>query len=467
MTDKPLHYQSAIEIADQIQNSTLTSVKVTEYMLERIGEVDKSLNSFVTVTEKEAMDQARQADEEISKGQIRSKLHGVPIAVKDLLDSEGIKTTYGMTIYKDHIPSADASVLAKLKEAGTILLGKLKLTEGAYGRHHPQIEPPVNPWNPDCWVGVSSSGSGVATAAGLCFASIGSDTGGSIRFPSASNGLTGLKPTWGRVSRAGVFPLAYTLDHIGPMTRSVADAAAMLEIIAGRDEKDPTSSHLPVPDYLASLNQPIKGLRIGVDERFNADGIDPEVVTAIEQALAMLGESRCEIRNIHVPYEKMSAGWPVTCALEAAHAHRETWPSRASEYGSIGQLLEFGKTITAENYLEQDLARRVFKSELNGIFQDVDLILCPSMPSASLPKEGSPETDKAEQDLGLTLRFTAPFDFSGNPTLSIPWNKGKSGVPLSVQLIARDFEEELLISVGSCLERIGNYHHNHPKLKNS
>lgn len=464
MSDTPLHYQSALEIADKIQHGELSSVEVTEHMLKRIADLDPKLKSYVTVTADEAMAQAKTADAEVKQGNIRSRLHGVPIAVKDLLDSAGIKTTYGMSIYKDQVPSTDATVLAKLKEAGTVVLGKLKLTEGAYARHHPDVEPPVNPWNPECWTGVSSSGSGVATAAGLCFAAIGSDTGGSIRFPCASNGLAGLKPTWGRVSRAGVFPLAYTLDHMGPMSRCVEDTAAMLEIIAGRDEADPSSSHFPVPDYLDSIDGSIKGLRIGMDHSFNTKGVDHEVIVAVNEAMELLEDAGCDVRDIHIPYEQMAEGWPVTCAVEAAHAHSATWPSRASEYGSIGQLIEMGHSVTAAQYLDMELARRNFKAAMNGIFQEVDLILCPSMTVASLPREGSPETDQAEQDLGMMLKFTAPFDFSGSPTLCIPWHRGKSGVPLSIQLVAPDFDEELLVTAGYSLEQTGMYFDTHPEI---
>lgn len=464
MSDQPLHYQSALQVAEQIHQGKLSSVEVTEHMLDRIARIDPQLKAYVTVTPEEALAQAKRADEDIKSGNIRSSLHGVPIAVKDLLDTKGIVTTYGMDIYKDQVPDKDSPLITRLKEAGTVILGKLKLTEGAYSQHHPNVEPPINPWNPDCWVGVSSSGSGVATAAGLCFASLGSDTGGSIRFPSANNGICGLKPTWGRVSRAGVFPLAYTLDHIGPMTRSVADAAALLEIIAGRDEADPTSSHSPVLEYLKAVGGSLKGKKIGWDEGYALGDVDSEVATAIKEAKDILEKAGCEIVNVQIPYEQMSAGWHITCAVETAHAHRETWPSRANEYGAIGQLIELGNSLSATQYLEQDLARREFKSALDGVFQTVDLVLCPSIAFASMPKEGSEEIQRAEQDLSLTLKYTAPFDFSGSPTISIPWTIGKSGIPLSVQLVGRDFEEDVLVNAATTLEKVGKHGDNHPDI---
>jgi len=461
MTD---HFATALETAGKIHRGETTSQAVTEAMLARIADLDKTLKSFVTVTSDLALSAARQADEEISAGKILSPLHGVPIAVKDLLDTAGIQTTYGMKIYYGNVPEQDAGVVHKLKEAGCIILGKLKLTEGAYARHHPDIEVPVNPWNKDCWTGVSSSGSGVATAAGLCFGAIGSDTGGSIRFPSAANGLVGLKPTWSRVSRAGVFPLGYTLDHMGPMTRSVKDAAAMLGIIAGRDENDPTSSHLPVDDYLAAAIGDIKGLKIGVDWQYCTESVDPELAAAIKNAVSVLEGLGVEIQEVNIPFTEVTAGWPITCGVEAAHAHKDTYPARAAEYGAIKELLDFGRAIPAENYLQQELNRRAFKESLKAVFERVDLVICPSMADAAAPREGSPEAEAVEQDLLRTMRFTAPFDYSGSPTLSIPWQVGSKGIPLSIQLVARDFAEAQLVNAGYALEKAGGHFGNHPAL---
>ena len=361
------------------------------------------------------------------------------------------------------MPETDATVIARLKDAGTILLGKLKLTEGAYAQHHPEVDPPLNPWNHDLWCGASSSGSGVAVASGLCFAALGSDTGGSIRFPSAANGIVGLKPTWGRVSRAGALPLAYTLDHIGPMTRSVKDAAAMLKIIAGQDPDDPTSSDISVPDYLSEEGG-VSGLRIGVDWNYCTDGVDPELVDSIKVALELLKDEGADVVDVSIPFEKMASGWHITCAVETAHAHRETYPARKDEYGSLGALIELGLSLPASAYLEQELNRREFKNQLNSIFRNVDLLICPSMTSSALSKEGSPEANEAVQDLARTLRFTAPFDYSGSPTLSIPWSMGAKGNPLSVQLIAQDFDESSLISAGQVLEQAGGHNKNHPDI---
>lgn len=238
---------------------------VTRAQLDRIAALDGALGSYAQVMTEVAMAQADAAEAEVAAGRYRGPLHGVPIAVKDLCWTKGFPTAAGMAIHKDYRPADDATVVRRLTEAGAVLLGKLQLTEGAYSDHHPSVTPPKNPWNAEYWSGISSSGSGSATAAGLCYGSLGSDTGGSIRWPCAANGLTGLKPSWGRVSRYGVFALAPTLDHVGSMARSAADAGAILGAIAGSDPSDPTAVLDPVPDYLAVLGQSVCGLRIGVD----------------------------------------------------------------------------------------------------------------------------------------------------------------------------------------------------------
>jgi len=255
MTVEDLCYADLVEVGQRVQARRLSSVEVTQAVLDRIARLDGRLKSYATLTADLALAQAKQADAEIGRGTIRSPLHGVPIAVKDLCHTKGIPTAAGMPIHKDYRPERDATVVARLREAGAVLLGKLQMTEGAFAQHHPSMAAPVNPWSAAHWTGASSSGSGVATAAGLCFGALGTDTLGSIRFPSTMNGITGLKPTWGRVSRAGVFALAESMDHIGPMTRSAADAAALLGVIAGADADDPTATQDPVPDYLGGIGE--------------------------------------------------------------------------------------------------------------------------------------------------------------------------------------------------------------------
>src|SRR5258706_1327325 len=255
MLAQDLHYSELVEVGQRIAKRELSSVEATQAQLDRIARLDGQLKSYAYVMSSSALEPAQAAEKEIAAGKVRGPLHGVPIAVKDLCWTKNAPTAAGMRIYRNNRPTEDATVVARLKEAGAVILGKLQLTEGAYADHHPDIEPPRNPWDATLWSGASSSGSGVATAAGLCYGSLGSDTGGSIRFPSAANGVTGLKPTWGRVSRYGVFELAATLDHIGPMARSAADTGAMLGVIAGADPNDPTASPREVPNYLAGMKR--------------------------------------------------------------------------------------------------------------------------------------------------------------------------------------------------------------------
>src|SRR5579859_6474600 len=276
----------------------------------------------------------------------------MPIAVKDLCYTRGVRTMAGTSIYANFIPDHDATVVAKLSQAGAVLLGKLNLTEGAMTGYNPARDIPVNPWREDVWAGASSSGSGVATAAGLCYGSIGTDTGGSIRLPSAANGIVGLKPTYGRVSRYGVFPLAESLDHVGPMVRRAGDAAVMFEAIAGFDPNDPSSLRDPVPDMLKDLDKGVQGLRIGFDRRFATDGIHPEQSAALETAVDVLRQLGARIVDVQMPnVTGIRDQWLILCAKEAVTVHAANFPSRKNEYGPyFREFLEVGAAINAADY---------------------------------------------------------------------------------------------------------------------
>ena len=288
MSADPIHYKSIIELSGLFRRGELLPSKVTEAMLDRIAKLDGKFHGYALVLAERAMAQAKRCDAELARGIWRGPLHGVPIGLKDLCYTSFAPTAGGTTIHARFVPSFNATIVDRLELAGAVTLGKLKMTEGAYTSHHPDDQAPLNPWGVDYWVGSSSSGSGVATSAGLCFGSIGSDTGGSIRFPSATCGLTGIKPTWGRVSRHGIFPLADSLDHVGPMARSVADVAIMLDAIAGRDPKDPTSLEAPAPQAFKSLTGGIRGVRIGLDRDYALQGIDSGQAAAIDRALQVL-----------------------------------------------------------------------------------------------------------------------------------------------------------------------------------
>jgi len=351
MTADP-HYAELTELGSRIKSGEVSPVAVTRAQLDRITALDGALASFALVTGDTAMAQAKAAEAEIAAGHYRGPLHGVPIAVKDLFWTQGVPTAGGMAIFRDYRPPEDATVVRRLKDAGAVLLGKLKMTEGAYSDHHPSVTPPKNPWGADYWPGISSSGPGVATAAGLCFGALGTDTGGSIRWPCAANGLTGLKTSWGRVSRHGVFALAPSLDHIGPIARSAADVAAMLSVIAGADIHDPTARPDPVPDYLALAGLGVRGLRLGVDVAWNRDDVDPQTQAVMAEALEVFRRLRAKIVEVQFPNVTQAiADWVGNCAVEAAVVHEATYPARKDEYGRVlTSVLEAGRAISGADY---------------------------------------------------------------------------------------------------------------------
>ena len=335
MADTPLHYQTITEVAGRLASREISPVELTQAILDRIAALDGELKSYATVMAEQAMASARAAEAEIAAGRYRGGLHGVPIAVKDLCFTTGVATMGGAKVLRGFVPDFDGTVVRKLNDAGAIILGKLNLTEGAMAGYNPEFDIPINPWGADRWAGASSSGSGAATAAGLCYGSLGSDTGGSIRFPAAACGTAGIKPTWGRVSRYGVLALGESLDHVGPMTRSAADAGIMLQALAGHDPNDPTSLHAPVPDMLAGLGQGVAGVRIGVDEEYIGGGeVDSQVAEAVLAGARLLEGMGATLVPVQMPDTlPYSLAWGVLCSAEAATAHRDTFPSRADDYG--------------------------------------------------------------------------------------------------------------------------------------
>jgi len=466
MAESGLHYETILEVSDALRERRLSPVELTRAMLDRIASLDPKLHAYALVTPDLALEQARRAEAEIVQGNYRGRLHGVPIAVKDLCHTAGVPTAAGMTIHADFKPDRDATVVRRLADAGAVLLGKLQLTEGAFSEHHPTIEAPRNPWNAAHWSGASSSGSGVATAAGMCFGSLGSDTGGSIRFPSAANGITGLKPTWGRVSRHGVFALADSLDHVGPMTRSAADAGIMLGAIAGADPDDPTALAAPVPDYLATLGAELRGVRIGVDPRYNGDGTDPVVTAAIAAARKVLEASGAAFREVAVPSpDAVIAGWVPLCSVETAIAHEATYPARAEEYGpALRKLLDTAGTVSAMQLMKIQQARLVFSGALSHLFETIDLLLVPVHPFADLTIERKTTLLNSAEGLVGALRYTAPFDMSGSPTITLPGGFTSEGLPIGFQLVARHLDEALLVRAGHAYQQATDWHRRHPPL---
>ena len=458
-----LHYLSLDEIARRLKARKLSSVELTGTMLDRIGKVDPALGSYATLTADRALADAARLDAETAAGTSRGPLHGVPIAVKDLCNTEGIATAAGMDIHRGNVPSRDATVVTRLKQAGAVILGKLQMTEGAYGAHHPTIPAPLNPWNAAYWTGSSSSGSGAATAAGLCFASLGSDTGGSIRFPSTMNGLSGLKPTWGRVSRAGVFALAESLDHIGPMTRSAHDAAIMLGVIAGADPEDPTSVGLAVPDYAASIDAGVRGRRIGLAT--NMHDLDAEAQRALEGAVEALKKAGATLVDVKLPdgFDQGARDWVPLCAVEAAVAHEATYPSRASEYGPVlAGLLEHGRRLSAMELARMQLRRAALTGELNRLLESIDLLLMPVMAKAVWSTEALLAAGRDPEAVAGRLRYTAPFDLSGHPTLTLPGGMTADGVPVGFQIVGKAFDEGPILAAGHAYQQETDWHMRRP-----
>jgi len=460
-----LHYLSLDEVARRLKARKLSSVELTRSMLDRIGKVDPKLGSYATLTADRALADAARLDAETAAGTSRGPLHGVPIAVKDLCNTEGIATAAGMDIHRGNVPSRDATVVTRLKQAGAVILGKLQMTEGAYGAHHPSIPAPLNPWNAAYWTGSSSSGSGAATAAGLCFASLGSDTGGSIRFPSTMNGLSGLKPTWGRVSRAGVFALAESLDHIGPMTRSALDAAIVLGVIAGADPEDPTSVGLAVPDYAASIDAGVRGKRIGLAT--NMQDLDEDVRRALAGAVEALQKAGATLVDVTLPdgFDQGARDWVPLCGVEAAVAHEATYPSRASEYGPVlAGLLEQGRRLSAIELARMQLRRAALTGQLNRLLASVDLLLMPVMGRAVWSTEALLAAGRDPETVAGRLRYTAPFDLSGHPALTLPGGMTADGVPVGVQIVGKAFDEGPILAAGHAFQQETDWHLRRPPL---
>lgn len=455
-----LHYRSLCAVADAIKGGELSAVEVTEACLARIHELEPRLRSYARVLDDAALASAARLDGERRAGRPLGVLHGVPVAVKDLLHTRGIVTASGTRVMQDFVPDEDATTVSRLKAAGAVIVGKTQLTEGAFGAHHPDIPAPVNPWNAQHWSGVSSSGSGVAVAAGLAYGALGSDTGGSIRFPSASCGVVGIKPSYGRVSRHGAFPLAESLDHIGPMARTVEDAARLLGVIAGADPKDPTTLQAPVPDYAALPAKRVAGIRIGVDRAYVSDGVDPAVTATVTDALAVFRDLGAEVREITMPEttRALVEGWGVTCAVECARAHEAFYPARRSEYGRVlADFIESGRAAPAARYEALEAVRGRFRAEFDAILGSVDLVIAPCMPVlpphlAAMNARAGNRDERAE-----FITFTAPFDYSGHPTITLPAGVTGQRLPKAFQLVGRILAEPTLIRAASAWEAAAGF----------
>jgi amidase len=463
-TSTDLHYLELTEIAALIRKRIISSRDVTRAQFDRIALLDGELHSYALLMADTAFMQADAADAEIAAGRVRGPLHGVPIAVKDLCQIEGVRTGAGMAIGRGGVADRDATVVRRLRDGGAVLLGKTQLTEGAYSDYHRSITPPRNPWNPDYWTGISSSGSAAATAAGLCYGALASDTGGSIRWPSAANGVTGLKPSWGRVSRYGVVELAASLDHVGTIARSALDAGTLLGAIAGADPQDPTSLRDPVPDYQCPGGASLSGLRIGIDRAWNGDGVDAGTQAVLANASAAFSELGAQIVEVQFPdVRQVVADWVPHCAVEAAVAHQATYPAHKAQYGPIlASVIDAGGAISAIEFQHILLRRMAFRGRVDAIFGAIDLLLTPVQPFAPLSLAKIKTLGEQPELIAALQRYTSPFDMSGHPTLTLPGGFSAEGMPIGIQLVAGRLAEATLIRAGAAFQSGSAWHQRHP-----
>lgn len=456
-----LHYQGLAETADRLASGDLRAVVLAEAMLDRIARLDPQLRAFVTVTADRALDMARRADEARANGMRLGPMHGVPIAVKDLFDIAGVANTAGMPIRSHAIATQTATVIRRLEAAGAVLLGTLRLSEGVFGEYLPPGSTPRNPWDEGLWPGASSGGSAVAVAAGLCFGSIASDTGGSIRMPSSVTGLTGLKPGWGRVSRHGVFELAATLDHVGPIARSARDAALLMDVISGDDPQDPTSLALPATRALGDLGLPLRGLRFAFDPAW-LEQVDPEVAACHTRLCADLVAEGAERVELRLPdWRGLAGAWYRICAAQAALAHRDSFARHRDDYGqALAGLIEQGTRLSALD-LQAALQRRLdFTSRLIRTLAGVDALVLPVFPfRAPLLSDVAAMDEATILDLH---RFTCPVSLAGLPAITFPTGFDSAGAPVGMQLIGLPQTEEVLLRLAHRYQCGTSHHELHP-----
>jgi aspartyl-tRNA(Asn)/glutamyl-tRNA(Gln) amidotransferase subunit A len=466
MQPNEICYWNITEAAAALRRKELSPVELTDRVLERIEAVDGKLHSFITSTADLARRQARQAEQELRSGNDRGPLHGIPIALKDLYITNGIRTTCHSAVLENWVPEIDATTVVKLQEAGTILLGKLGMHEFAFGG--PSIDAPFpavrNPWNTEHIPGGSSSGSGAALAAGLCYGALGSDTGGSIRTPSSHCGIVGIKPTYGRVSRYGVIPLSWSLDHAGPMARSVEDCATLLQAISGYDEKDPASANVAVPNFQSALKHGIKGVRIGVPRAGwfeEALGVDRETDSVFNQALEALKSLGATIIDLDgAPFALARKANQTILVCEAYTYHEKTFQQTPMKFGtSVRRRMLEGAFLSAADYITAQRCRAVIKERICANFSRVDVF---AVPGAARPPEAFATMEPNEQN--RRPNFTNPFNLSGLPAISVPCGFTSGNLPAGLQIVAPPFEESTAFRVAYAYEQATDWRKRRPAL---
>jgi aspartyl-tRNA(Asn)/glutamyl-tRNA(Gln) amidotransferase subunit A len=441
-------------------------VDVTERVLARINALDGTLNAFVTVLSEQARHEAREAERQILAGHYHGPLHGVPVSIKDLFATAGVRTTAGSRVLANHIPDHDATVVERLRTAGAIVVGKTNMLEFAYAAVHPDYGPTPNPWDLARSSSGSSSGSAVAVATGMGYGSIGSDTGGSIRLPAAYCGIVGLKPTYGRVSRHGGVPVSWSADHFGPMTRTAGDAAALLGAIAGEDPRDPTSGQVPVPDYVAELGGGVAGMRIGVSELYLRRNVAPAVLALVERAIATLERLGATIEEIALPPPSEAVPALLAILMPEATVYHLPWLREQPEsYSSaVRERLELGAITPAISYIQGQQVRRRLIDAFLAAMEPVDLLVTPTGPTAATLLEGDLITgDEADpQVLAALIHFSGPFNLTGFPAVSIPCGFTPGGLPVGVQLVGKPWQEGQLLAAAHAYEQVTDWHRRLP-----
>jgi aspartyl-tRNA(Asn)/glutamyl-tRNA(Gln) amidotransferase subunit A len=445
------------EAAALIEARRVSPVELTEACIARAEALDATLHAYITTTFETARQEAQAATDEIAAGRYRGPLHGIPFAIKDLYETVGVRTTAGSKLRENYVPAEDAFVVSRLKEAGAILLGKLSLHEWALGGTNINVwyGTPRNPWGTTRIPGGSSGGSGVAIAAGYCLGSLGSDTRGSIRLPSALCGITGLKPTFGRVSVRGVLPLNWSLDHAGPMARTALDCALILQTIAGYDDADSLSIDAPVPDYMAAIAAPLAGLSIGLPSRyfFDPDLVQTDVLGAVHDAAGVFEALGAVVREVDLPgIDQFTDAF----MADGAAYHEQALAEHPDAFSDqVRARLQAGMEMTAVNYSRGRFAQVELKRALMRLFRDVDLLLTPTVPVTA--PEIAPTLSSA-----LLLRNTWPFNITGSPAISAPCGFSNDGLPIGMQLVGRDWEEDLVLAAAHAYQQATDWHRRRP-----
>ncbi len=463
-----LCYMSAGGLSRLIRDRQVSPVEVVDAHLARIEATEPTLNSFITLLPDHARESARRAEAQILAGNYRGPLHGIPVGLKDLFNTAGVRTTSGSRIMDNFIPTEDCTVAARFQQAGAVLLGKLNMHQFAYGPTGENFDygHMHNPWNPELVTGGSSGGSGSAAAAGQCTITMGSDTGGSVRIPAALCGIVGLKPTYGLVSRAGLTPLSWRLDHPGPMVRTVEDAALTMNVIAGHDSADPATSTREIADYAAALTGSVEGLRIGLVKEYFEAPLDSEVESSVRAAIAQLSEMGATVTEVSLPMFADAQAISGTILMsEAAAYHRDLLAKDGDKLTpSVRLRLEAGLFVSAADYLKAQQARARFNYEMAQVLRNVDLLAGPSEPITAPPILSTEVTigGNSVGTVGALTQYTRPYNISGTPAISVPCGFSESGMPIGLQLAGRPFEDATVLRAAHAYEQATDWHRRRP-----